>query len=106
MVAADVTNEENDHPQLVPMLDEAEENLGQVAQETVADGGYQSAVGLAEAEAKAYPVLVPRGQEAGAKRGGPYPSSRFPYEASPAVVLCPRGERLKFERVKRNQRWP
>ena len=106
MVAEDVTNEENDHHQLVPMLEEVEENLGQVAAETVADGGYQSVVGLAEAEAKAYPVLVHMGQEAGSKRGGPYHSSRFSYEASPDVVLCPRGERLKFERVKRNQRWP
>jgi transposase len=106
MVAEDVTNEENDHHQLVPMLEEAEENLGQVAQETVADGSYQSMVGLGEAERKGYAVLVNLGQEAGAKRGGPYHSSRFPYEASQDVVLCPRGERLKFERVKRNQRWP
>jgi len=52
MVAEDVTNEENDHHQLVPMLDEAEENLGQVAQETVADGSYQSLVGWGEAERK------------------------------------------------------
>jgi len=103
--AEPVGNEESDNRQLVPMLDEVQENLGQVAAETVADGSYKSAVGLAEAEAKAYPVLVNLGQEAGSKRGGPDHRSRFPYEASQDVVLCPRGERLKFERVKRNRHW-
>ena len=106
IVAQDVVNEENDHHQLVPMLDEVKENLGAVAEETVADGSYNSAVGLGEAAAKGYAVLVNLGHEAGAKRGGPYHSSHFRYAGSADVVLCPRGERLEFERVKRNQRWP
>jgi len=71
MVAEPVGNEESDHHQRVPRWDEVQENRGPVAAETGADGGYQSAVGWAEAEAKAYPVLVNLGPEAGGKRGGP-----------------------------------
>jgi hypothetical protein len=50
IVAQDVVTEGVDYGQLVAMLDKVEENLGAVAEETVADGGYFSSgqIGLAE----------------------------------------------------------
>jgi hypothetical protein len=40
IVAEQLVNQENDTSMLVPMLDEVKENLGSVAQEDLADGGY------------------------------------------------------------------
>ncbi|MBZ5670543.1 MAG: IS1182 family transposase [Acidobacteriia bacterium] len=104
IVAKDVVNEESDNRRLVPMLDEVKENLGEVAEATVADGGYKSSVALGEAGEKGYAVLVKWGGDASGKRPGPYHKSQFRHQAEQDVVICPRGERLEFEAVKTN-RW-
>ncbi|HLE03357.1 MAG TPA: IS1182 family transposase [Anaerolineales bacterium] len=103
LVAAEVVNEESDNRRLVPMLEEVKENLGEVAAETVADGGYKSSVSLGEAERKGYSVLVNWGGDASGKQPGPYHKSRFHYQAQEDVVTCPRGERLEFEAIKTNR---
>lgn len=103
IVAEDVVNEESDNRRLVPMLDEVKENLGAVAEETVADGGYKSSVGLGEAEAKRYSVLVHLGGDAAGKQAGPYHTSRFCYRAEEDVVICPQGERLEFQALRTNR---
>ena len=104
IVAEDVVNEESDNQRLVPMLDEVKANLGEVAEATVADGGYKSSVALGEAEAKGYAVLVNWGGDASGRRPGPYHKSQFRPPAEEDVVICPRGERLEFEAIKTN-RW-
>ena len=103
IVAAEVVNEESDNRRLVPMLDEVKANLGEVAGETVADGGYKSSVSLGEAERKGYSVLVNWGGDASGKQPGPYHKSRFRHPAEGDVVICPRGERLEFEGIKTNR---
>ncbi len=103
IVGEEVVNEESDNRRLVPMLDEVKENLGAVAEETVADGGYKSSVGLGEAEAKGYSVLVHLGGDAAGKQAGPYHTSRFRYRAEEDVVICPQEERLEFEAVRTNR---
>ena len=60
IVAEEVVNEESDNRRLVPMLDEVKRNLGEVAEATVADGGYKSSVALGEAEQDV--VICPRGE--------------------------------------------
>lgn len=59
LVASEVVNAETDNQQLVPMLDQVEENVGTTARETLADGGYVSAAEIAQAEARGYEVLTP-----------------------------------------------
>lgn len=95
IVAADVVNEESDNHLLTPMIGQVEENLGKVAEQTAADAGYKAISGLAEAEAKNYPVMVNEGPE-----GGPYHASKFVYDEPNDQCVCPRGERLSFDTVK------
>ena len=97
VVAAEVVNEESDNAQLIPMLEEVEANLGKVAETTVADGGYVSGEQLQEAEARGQSVVVAAGVETGGPQRGEYDSTKFTYEEAGDEVICPRGERLRFE---------
>lgn len=100
VVGEGVVNAEGDHHQLVPLLDEVKQNLGAVAEETVADAGYQSAPELARAEARGYEVLVNPTGEKQREGGGEFHAARFRYEETEDVVICPRGEKMPREREK------
>jgi transposase len=101
IVAEDAVTAEADNAQLVPMLDEVEANLGAVARDTVADGGYSSGEQLAEAEGRGYEVLVAAGVETGGPKRGDYNSTEFSFDEKSDEVICPQGQRLKFEGMKR-----
>ncbi|SRR6266852_5489000 len=103
IVAADVVNEESDNNQLVPMIEQAKENVGRAANQTVADGGYTSGEGLDGAEKLGHQVLVNLGRQHVGNENE-YHASRFSYDQVRDCCVCPRGEELKFERVKRNRR--
>jgi transposase len=96
IVAADVVTAESDNYQLVPMLEQVEQNLGQVAENTDADAGYKAATQLAAAEQKGYSVLVNLADP----KDAPYHASRFIYDVETDQCICPRGERLPFETTK------
>jgi transposase len=99
IVAVDVVTDESDNYQLVPMLDEVKENLGEVAEQTLADAGYKAVTGLAEAEGKNYSVMVNL-----AEPDGPYDALRFIYDEQNDQCICPRGERLDFHNVKKRDK--
>jgi transposase len=101
IVAQTVVKEESDNAQLVPMLEETKANLGAVAAETLADGGYASAKQLGEAQEKGFEVLVSRGAETGGEKRGEYASSKFTYDAKADEVICPQGKRLEFEGLRK-----
>ena len=94
IVAAEVVTDETDNYQLVPMIEQVENNLGKVAQQTVADAGYQATTGLAEAEDKGYSVLVNQPEP---REDEPYHASHFQYEPEKDQCICPRGEVLGYE---------
>jgi transposase len=96
IVAADVVTDESDNYQLVPMLDQVAENLGKVAEHTLADGGYEAISEFAKAEVKGYSALV-NIEEA---KDQPYHASRFTYDAEKDHCVCPRGEALGFDSTK------
>jgi transposase len=100
IVAADVVSDESDNQQLVPMIDQVEENLGQSAQQTAADAGYLAITGLAEAEEKQHGVLMNLPEPLAGSDKEPYHASRFVYDAENDHCVCPRGELLKFESTK------
>jgi len=101
IVAADVTNEQNDKHQLTPMLERVQEELGSVAEETVADSGYWSGEQLAKAEEAHFPVLVNLDEvKAERELAGAYGSSNFSYDKEKDCYVCPRGEVLNYERTR------
>jgi transposase len=101
IVAADVVTDESDNYQLVPMIEQVEENIGKAAQQTVGDAGYRATEGLAEAEEKGYPVVV---NEPEPREDQPYHASRFSYDAQKDQCVCPRGELLRFECTRRRDK--
>jgi transposase len=94
IVAGDVVNAESDNYQLTPMLEQVKENLGRVAEETVADGGYKAPSELARAEQLEQSVLVNLGKPSDGD--GDYSASRFVYNEAADHCICPRGEILPF----------
>jgi transposase len=94
IVAAEVVQDESDNYQLVPMIDQVQENLGKVAEQTVADAGYQAVRGLAEAEGKHYSVIV---NQIHPGEDQTYHALRFSYDAGKDQCICPRGEVLGYE---------
>lgn len=107
IVAAEVVNDENDLGQLVPMLSKVEETIGQVAQETLADGGYASASQVAGAEEHDYSVLTNRPQgEPSDDSPSPkaqYHTSRFTYDEENDCVICPQGQKLHYQTDKKSK---
>lgn len=101
IVAADVTAEETDYEQLVPMVKKVGEVVGDTAEETVADSGYSSGPALHEAQEKGLNVLVhlqPHMDEP--KDPDEFHHSRFHHDEQTDVIICPRGEILTFEQEK------
>jgi transposase len=103
IVAEAVVNEENDLHQLTAMIGEAQRNIGEAAKETVADGGYGSAEELGKAEAQGYGVVVSLQDPSPVKE---FHTSRFQYDAEHDQVVCPRGEGLPFQGIRRHQQKP
>jgi transposase len=99
IVATDVVSEETDHQQLVPMLDQVRENVGQVAEETVADAGYHTGEQLQQAEGRQYEVVVAEQRHTGGKAGADpeYDSSRFVHDSERDCCICPQGKELRFQ---------
>jgi len=104
IVAADVVTDESDNYQLVPMLDAVQQNLGQVAEQTVADAGYLATTQLAEAEQKGYPVVVNLQKPMQDAQEQPYHASHFVYDAATDQCICPRNERLVFDHTKQRNK--
>jgi hypothetical protein len=59
IVAAAVTQEANDKKQLVPMLEQVAQNLGQKPEEASADAGYFSEVAVSDEKVAGIELLVP-----------------------------------------------
>jgi hypothetical protein len=98
IVACDATRQENDHGQLVPMVQQAHDNLGPAAQNTLtlADTGYGAGADLAAAAQHGMEVLVPPAEGAPAK-DNPYATQHFHYDPRHHTVTCPQSRRLDHE---------
>src|SRR5437867_4330616 len=98
LVACETTRHENDRGQLAPMIEQARENLGVAATETLtlADQGYGAGADVAAAAEKNLPVLVTPAE--GTPAGDhPYAAQHFTHDAARGTVTCPRGQVLDYE---------
>jgi len=104
IVAAEVKTDENDEQLLVPMLETVQQEMGKVAEETVADSGYCSGQQLDAAEKAEYSVLVNLdGVQKAEAEGGLYHSSKFLYDSENDCCICPRGEKLTYRFTRRHK---
>jgi transposase len=97
IVASDVVSDESDNAQLVPMIEQVQENVGRAAEETLGDGGYFATVELAAAEGKKFSVLVNLPESVTGTPNQPYHASRFVYDSIKDHCVCPRGVALPFD---------
>ena len=98
IVACEATRQENDTGQLVPMIEQARDNLGAAAAQslTVADTGYGSGGDLQAAEAKGMNVLAPP-PEGKPPKDHPYAAQHFRIDPVAHTVTCPQSRCLDYE---------
>lgn len=102
IVAAEVTTEQNDKRQLVPMIEAAREVVGKAADESVADAGYCSGEQLAKAEARNLEVTVSLKEfKKAEENGGEFHASKFTYDCERDCCVCPLGGVLAFQHTKK-----
>jgi len=100
IVATDATDEANDYGHLPDMVKQATENVGQAAEETVADAGYCAGEALAQAASDGADVLVSIPKTRSGKTKA-YHKSAFSYDPSRDSYLCAQGGELTFERSRK-----
>lgn len=98
IVAADVRNDQNDTALLVPMIEQVQSQMGAVAEQNVADAGYNTAEALEEAEQKGFAVLLGESNHESAAQEDPYHSVHFVYDSAADLWSCPQNKKLRFER--------
>jgi hypothetical protein len=92
IVAADVTNQPNDKEQLLPMIEQTEQNTGASIDTLSADSGYSTAENLQSLEAYDIDAYIPDDIYQGRSRGkkvDPFDKERFIYDESADVFTCP-----------------
>jgi transposase len=78
IVAADVTQQANDKQQLVPMLEQVEENLGEIPDRTLADAGYFAKEAVESVADGFTELFVPRERKKHGDPPEPAPRGRIP----------------------------
>lgn len=107
IMAADVTNKENDRHELVSNLDEVKENTGRVADENLADSDYFTGEELYKAEQKNYNVLVNidrKTLDGRHSRESNFHKTNFEYNEKENCYYCPYGGKLEFSGNKKERR--
>ena len=104
IVAADVTNQASDVEQLLPMVEQTEQNTDASIDKLSADSGYSTADNLEKLESYDIDAYIPDDIYQGRSRGKkvpPFDKDNFIYDQSADVFTCPAGKVLKFWYIKR-----
>ena len=100
ITGVEVTNKNDDHPYLLPMIEQAADNVGKKDdgdRVTLADAGYHSGSNLDRCVQNGHQVLMPEAQES--KRQHPYHKEHFSYRADTDSYLCPQGQELTYRGI-------
>jgi len=82
IVCADVTQQANDKQQLLPMLEQIEENLGEIPDRALADAGYFSEEAVKSVATGFTQPFIPRERTKHSDPPDPAPRGRIPHNAS------------------------
>jgi transposase len=108
IVAADVTNQSYDVDQLLPMVDQTQENTASSLSVLSADAGYSSADNLEQLEARKIDAYIPDDQYQSRLRGkkvARFDKDNFVYDPRGDMFICPEGKQLPFVyRQRRNDK--
>ncbi len=99
ITAVDMADDGRDDPQLVPMVEQAEETTGTKSEMTLADAAYHSGKGLEECARRSQSVAMPETRQQ--LLGDPYHKDRFTYDKHSDSFRCPQGQRLQYLRIQR-----
>ena len=104
IVACDVTSEEHDHHQFIPMCDKVVESLQQTPQQVSADAGYHSGAAYLYLEQHGIDGYLPdtaftkEVDEDGNESISPFDRRRFIYQQADNTYRCPADQVLTFVR--------
>jgi len=98
ITAANVVTNTTDTAQLMPMLEQAEENVGKRSGVSLADAGYHSGANLEACRLRQHVVLMPESQERALEQ--PYHKDKFSYDKAADSYICPRGQPLNFKHIR------
>ena len=94
IIASDVVRESDDRNQLVPGINQVEENFGQLPEGTIvsADGGFENGPALAELEERGFDLYVlGKGMTKNLKK---FAKANFSYDEEKDEYICPEGKIL------------
>jgi DNA-directed RNA polymerase subunit M/transcription elongation factor TFIIS len=104
IVAAEVTNEPNDKEQLVPMIEQTEQNTDAGIDTLSADCGYSTARNLEKLESLNIDAYIPDDTYQSRSRGkqvSAFDKDNFIYDQTTDVFTCPEGKMVKFWHTRR-----
>lgn len=108
VVAADVTNEAADTHQLLPMLEQVEDNLQEPVGVLLADAGYESGENLAALAERKQDAIVASAQTKNAHlrrtKIGRFQWIDFVHDPSTDEYICPGGRRLRVVSTRKDAR--
>jgi transposase len=99
ITAEEVVTDANDIHQLIPLIEQAQENCGERAAVSLADAGYHSGENLAECEELKQSVVMPENQSKYINQ--PYHKDQFTYQPESDSYICPQGQTLIYRGMKK-----
>lgn len=96
ITATAVGNCPADQDQLLPMIEQAEENTGRPADLTLADGGYHSGPNLVACAEQGHAIVMPESNRPAGKAPAAYGKESFRYVSETDTYVCPEGQTLEF----------
>jgi transposase len=96
IAAEDVTNDVTDYRQLADVALEAKANLQLHNTEVVADKGYYNAAEVSRCVERGITPLIPKADTSANSKQGLFGKSRFRYDASKDVYVCPANQELSY----------